>query len=64
MSIELRVDCGHHARTASIKLCFVLILFLFGFLPQFRKSLRFWNAAFFDAVHGEREVSAITRFDP
>lgn len=24
------------------------------------KSLRFWNAAFFDAVHGEREVSAIT----
>lgn len=27
-----------------------------------RKSLRFWNAAFFDAVHGEREVPAIPRF--
>lgn len=25
------------------------------------KSLRFWNAAFFDAVHGEREIPAIPR---
>ena len=29
---------------------------------KYRKSLRFWNAAFFDAVHGEKELPAIPRF--
>ena len=30
-------------------------------VSECRKSLRFWNAAFFDAVHGEREIPAIPR---
>lgn len=35
---------------------------MFRNVSKCRKSLRFWNAAFFDAVHSEREIPAIPRF--
>ena len=37
-----------------------MLTFLINLLSR-RHSLRFWNAAFFDAIHCDREVPIITR---
>ena len=49
--------CRKHFMVSVVNFLFVCVN-----VSGCRKSLRFWNAAFFDAVHGEREIPAIPRF--